>query len=60
MDDVATAFSLPAEKFRVKYGTTKPSEADTNVVFSCLGGVRSRMAMESVHEVGFPKYVSQN
>lgn len=35
-----------------------PLKDDTNIVFSCLGGIRSRRAMDAAHEAGFNKYVS--
>mgnify|MGYP001795249545 CR=1 FL=1 len=29
-----------------------PLKTDKNIVFSCLGGIRSRYAMKSAHEAG--------
>ena len=53
--EISEAFSLNAEDFQKKYGTLKPSKEDENVLFYCKAGVRSRTAMETVHQLGYTK-----
>lgn len=53
--EVSEAFSLDTEDFQRKYGTSKPSPEDDNILFYCLAGVRSRTAMEAVHQLGYTK-----
>ncbi|XP_064638592.1 thiosulfate sulfurtransferase/rhodanese-like domain-containing protein 3 isoform X2 [Lineus longissimus] len=50
---VPEAFQKPPEEFRESYGVEKPGKDDANIVFSCLGGVRSRRALNAVTELGF-------
>ena len=46
---------MDSEEFEEQYNVKKPSKSDANIVFHCLAGVRSRAAMEAVHQIGFTK-----
>lgn len=52
---VPEAFTMDPEEFEEQYNVKKPSKNDANIVFHCLAGVRSRAAMEAVHQIGFTK-----
>jgi len=52
---VPDAFTMDPEEFEEQYNVKKPSKNDANIVFHCLAGVRSRAAMEAVHQIGFTK-----
>uniref|UniRef100_A0A0K8R9W9 Putative member of the rhodanese logy domain superfamily n=2 Tax=Ixodes ricinus TaxID=34613 RepID=A0A0K8R9W9_IXORI len=55
LNDVGTALSLPAEKFKEKYGREKPSQDNPNLIFSCRKGVRATNAMQTAHSKGYHK-----
>ena len=44
-------------EFELSYGVELPASDDHNIVFSCRSGIRSRLAMEMVHHLGFEKSV---
>ena len=44
-------------EFELSYGVEKPASDDSNIVFSCRTGIRSRLAMETLHHLGFEKSV---
>ena len=46
---------MDPEEFEEQYNIKKPNKNDANIVFHCLAGVRSRAAMEAVHQIGFTK-----
>ncbi|KAL9963823.1 hypothetical protein ACROYT_G027370 [Oculina patagonica] len=52
---VPEAFTMDPEEFEEEYHVKKPNKNDANIVFHCLAGVRSRAAMEAVHQIGFTK-----
>ena len=52
---VPDAFTMDPEEFEEQYNIKKPNKNDANIVFHCLAGVRSRAAMEAVHQIGFTK-----
>lgn len=41
--------------FEEEYNVKKPDKNDANIVFHCLAGIRSRAAMEAVHQIGYTK-----
>ena len=53
--NVPDAFIMDPEEFEEQYNVKKPNKNDANIVFHCLAGVRSRAAMEAVHQIGFTK-----
>ena len=53
--EIEEAFKLSPEAFRERYGAVKPSMEDSNIVFHCRAGIRSRTAMTTVHELGYSK-----
>ena len=55
--DVEEAFTMTSEEFEISYGVEKPAKDNPNIVFSCRTGVRSRLAVEFVHHLGFEKSV---
>lgn len=55
MGEIEEAFKLSPEAFRERYGAVKPSMEDSNIVFHCRAGIRSRTAMTTVHELGYSK-----
>ena len=46
---------MEAEAFQEKYKTKKPDKLDSNIVFHCKGGLRSKAALEAVLHIGFKK-----
>lgn len=48
------AFDLPEEEFEESFGFSKPAK-DTELVFYCLGGVRSTAAEELANSFGYTK-----
>lgn len=52
---VPEAFTMDPEEFEEEYNAKKPNKNDANIVFHCLAGIRSRAAMEAVHQIGFTK-----
>lgn len=52
---VPEAFTMDADDFEEQYHVKQPKKNDVNIVFHCLAGVRSRAAMEAVHQIGFTK-----
>ena len=52
---VPAAFTMDPEEFEEEYDAKMPNKNDANIVFHCLAGVRSRAAMEAVHQIGFTK-----
>lgn len=46
---------MPDDAFEQKYGIRKPSADDENIVFHCLGGVRSRKAVNLAHSLGYDR-----
>ncbi|XP_078610057.1 uncharacterized protein LOC144881160 isoform X2 [Branchiostoma floridae x Branchiostoma japonicum] len=55
LGDVEEAFQLPPSEFRQKYSCEKPGKDDDDVVTSCLAGVRSFDALETLRRLGFHK-----
>lgn len=53
--EVEEAFKLSPQLFFDKYGGPMPTKEDTNIVFHCRAGVRSRTAMTAVHQLGYSK-----
>eukprot|EP01006_Ploeotia_vitrea_P065953 TRINITY_DN94083_c0_g1_i1.p1 TRINITY_DN94083_c0_g1~~TRINITY_DN94083_c0_g1_i1.p1 ORF type:complete len:158 (+),score=61.82 TRINITY_DN94083_c0_g1_i1:38-511(+) len=52
LDEIDEALAMDAEAFKSKYGFEKPSEED-DIVFYCLGGVRSEAATALALSKGF-------
>lgn len=52
LGQVNTALQLVPEEFKEKYGGEMPQQTD-NVVFTCLAGVRSKMALETATSLGY-------
>jgi rhodanese-related sulfurtransferase len=53
--EIQQALQSSPEDFKSKYdGADQPSK-DSELIFSCRGGVRSRKAMTAAQEVGFKK-----
>jgi len=52
LSEVEYAFSLPEEKFKEKYGISKPSK-DTNFITSCKVGGRATKMRDKLNEMGF-------
>ncbi|XP_068687438.1 thiosulfate:glutathione sulfurtransferase-like [Montipora capricornis] len=52
---VPEAFTMDPDEFEEEYSIKQPKKNDANIVFHCLGGVRSRAALEAVHQIGFTK-----
>ena len=55
--EVEDALSLESEEFEEHYGACKPSREKTDIVFHCRSGVRSLVAMEMAHRLGYFRYV---
>nr|XP_002121990.1 thiosulfate sulfurtransferase/rhodanese-like domain-containing protein 3 [Ciona intestinalis] len=53
-EEVESAFNMSETEFESKYGSVKP-EKDTKIVFHCMGGVRSTVALNAAHNLGFTK-----
>ena len=54
LDDVGEALQMNPKDFKEKYKEVKPSKSDS-LVFSCLAGVRSKVAMVTAISLGFNK-----
>lgn len=52
LDEVGEALQMNPREFKEKYHEEKPSKSD-RLVFSCLGGVRSKKAMDTAISLGF-------
>ena len=52
---VGEALSLTDEDFKTQFGASKPSIEDTNIIFHCRSGIRSRTALDIAHQLGFIK-----
>ncbi|XP_065178658.1 rhodanese domain-containing protein CG4456-like [Sycon ciliatum] len=50
---VPDAFNLSPRQFEQRYGVSKPDENDTNVIFHCRAGIRSRQALRDAHACGY-------
>ena len=46
---------MDQQEFEDEYGVQKPDKSDANIVFHCLAGIRSKAAMEAVHQIGYTK-----
>ena len=46
---------MDPDEFEAQYKVNQPKKNDNNIVFHCLAGVRSRAAMEAVHQIGYTK-----
>lgn len=53
---VPEAFGLSPRQFKQLYNVEMPDPEDSNIVFQCRAGVRSRQALRDVHKHGFTKY----
>ena len=53
---VEEALSDESEIFQERLGVPKPAQ-DTDIVFHCAAGVRSVVAIEIAHKLGYSKYV---
>ncbi|KAJ0000111.1 hypothetical protein NQD34_011953 [Periophthalmus magnuspinnatus] len=52
LGQINTALRLDAEEFQEKYGGEMPQPTD-NIVFTCLAGVRSLIALETATSLGY-------
>lgn len=50
---------MDPDEFEQEFSVKQPQKNDINIVFHCFAGVRSRAAMEAVHQIGFTKYDKQ-
>ena len=55
MGDVVEALELSQSDFEDKYGRAKPSHK-SDIIFHCMGGIRSRRVLDTVHELGYDRY----
>ncbi len=51
--EVEEAFSMSPDDFEISYGVDKPPTDNPNIIFTCLSGVRSLVALEFVHQLGY-------
>lgn len=51
------ALRMPSHKFESYFGVQQPSPNDDNIVFTCLGGIRSHKALLLSKDLGYRKYV---
>ncbi|KAJ1841542.1 hypothetical protein LPJ73_006083 [Coemansia sp. RSA 2703] len=58
LGEVATAFSLPNDQFKSKYGIDKPSPS-VETIFYCRSGKRSQSAIDQVEKIN-PNLVIRN
>lgn len=52
---VGEALTLSDEEFESQYGIPKPSKDDSNIIFHCRSGIRSRTALEIAYQLGYSK-----
>ena len=52
---VTEALKLSDEEFLNEYGVPKPSRDDSNIVFHCRSGIRSKTALEFAYQLGYSK-----
>ncbi|EDO34076.1 predicted protein [Nematostella vectensis] len=52
---VPEAFTMKPKEFKLKYGAKKPKRKDTDIVFHCKAGIRSKTALKAVRSMGFRK-----
>ena len=50
---------MDAETFQKIYKAKKPDKSDSNIVFHCKAGIRSKAALEAVQQIGYKKYVKK-
>lgn len=55
VSDVSNALLLPASEFEKLYKIPKPDPEKSEIVFSCLAGVRSQKAVTLAQKVGYKK-----
>ncbi|XP_024139494.1 thiosulfate:glutathione sulfurtransferase [Oryzias melastigma] len=55
LDTVESAFKLPPEEFKSKYGKVKPEKDSDDLVFHCQMGRRGAMATTKVYQLGYSK-----
>ncbi|KAF6025040.1 Hsp67Bb [Bugula neritina] len=55
LKEIPEAFQLAPGEFRTRYGTKMPDFDDSNIVMSCLGGIRSKKAMDLLHSYGYSR-----
>ncbi|XP_064394177.1 uncharacterized protein LOC135341525 [Halichondria panicea] len=53
LGEVEEAFSMSPDDFEISYGVDKPPTDNPNIIFTCLSGVRSLVALEFVHQLGY-------
>ncbi len=56
--EVEEAFSMSPGDFEISYGVDKPPTDNPNIVFTCLSGTRSLVALEFVHQLGYSRLVT--
>ena len=56
---IEESLNLSPRQFKAIFGVDQPQPEDTNIVFHCLGGVRSANALHAALELGYDKYVSE-
>ena len=54
LESAPDAWYLPADEFQDRFGVPKP-ESDTEVVFYCKAGIRSRTAAGMARQVGYQR-----
>ena len=55
MGQIGEALSMTNKDFQTQFGASKPSVEDTNIVFHCRSGIRSKTALDIAHQLGFTK-----
>ncbi|KXJ25192.1 thiosulfate sulfurtransferase/rhodanese-like domain-containing protein 3 [Exaiptasia diaphana] len=53
LGDIPDAFTMKPKQFMEKYNAKKPKRKDANIVFHCKAGIRSKHALNQVHQLGF-------
>ena len=55
MGEVEEALKLSPAVFQERYKAKKPGKQDSDIVFHCRAGMRSRTAMATAHQLGFTR-----
>ncbi|XP_033124962.1 thiosulfate sulfurtransferase/rhodanese-like domain-containing protein 3 [Anneissia japonica] len=53
--EIGDALQMSEDAFNSKYGHKKPDSNQSDIVFYCLGGVRSKKALDTAHSLGYTK-----
>jgi len=53
VDEIEEALTMTEDEFNMSYNTDKPRLDGEGLVFTCTIGIRSRVAMELAHQLGY-------